>query len=141
MQNSEVSNLVRLYWEFDHFLFDWLEEQEDNKFTFTWYIILDTLARKGPIPLKEITKQLLITPASTSVLIKKMEASGLVTRTSDPTDGRVSLINIASDGEEKLNGYYELMETFFSKYIQGNELKNYQRTLENALKRLKETEN
>jgi DNA-binding MarR family transcriptional regulator len=60
---------------------------------------------RGPIPptVGDIAGYLLLKPHSTVELIDRAEAAGMVTRTSDPDDGRLVRVLLTEQGEKVLN--------------------------------------
>ena len=60
---------------------------------------------RGRIPptVGDIASHLLLKPHSTVELIDRAEAAGLVTRTSDPDDGRLVRVRLSGNGDRVLN--------------------------------------
>lgn len=62
--------------------------------------VINTLGKHGEMPQNRIAKIRKVSPATISVMIRRMEANGLVTRRSDETDAKVNLISLTPKGEE-----------------------------------------
>jgi DNA-binding MarR family transcriptional regulator len=70
--------------------------------TFTAGLALAMLDRQGAVRLTALASAIGITQPSTSQLVQRLEDKGLVTRTSDPGDGRAALIAITDAGRSFL---------------------------------------
>ena len=62
--------------------------------------VIDTLGKHGEMPQNRIAKIRKVSPATISVMIRRMEANGLVRRRSDAADAKVNLISLTEKGEE-----------------------------------------
>lgn len=62
--------------------------------------VLFVLAHKGGLKQRELADQLHIQPATLTVMLKRMEASGFVSRRPDPMDLRVSRVYLTDKGKE-----------------------------------------
>lgn len=72
--------------------------------TFTTIMFLGTLDRDGPARLTSLGAAEGISQPSASQLVQRLERQGLVIRSRDPQDGRVSLIAISEAGRALLAG-------------------------------------
>ncbi|MFE3682194.1 MarR family winged helix-turn-helix transcriptional regulator [Streptomyces sp. NPDC059095] len=70
--------------------------------TFTTIMFLGTLDRDGPSRLTSLGAAEGISQPSASQLVQRLERQGLVVRSKDPQDGRVSLIAISEAGRALL---------------------------------------
>ena len=61
---------------------------------------LVSVAKHGPIRLAELAQVELVSAPSITRLVAELEAKGLVSRTTDPADGRASLIQVTDAGLE-----------------------------------------
>lgn len=70
-----------------------------HRLNFSALSVLHSLSRAGPMRLTDLlaTEQIK-QPALTSV-VSKLEQTGLVSRSPDPTDGRATLLSVSSAGE------------------------------------------
>jgi DNA-binding MarR family transcriptional regulator len=62
--------------------------------------VLVTVDRHGPLTLGEIATRENMRPPSASRIVAALEVQGLVTRQADPTDRRVSLIDVSRAGRD-----------------------------------------
>jgi DNA-binding MarR family transcriptional regulator len=70
--------------------------------------LLTRLAEVGPASQRELGERLRKDPADMVRLLDAAEASGLVTRTPDPTDRRRRVISLTPDGEAGLRAAMEI---------------------------------
>jgi DNA-binding MarR family transcriptional regulator len=63
---------------------------------------LATVQKMGPIRLADLAKQEFVSAPSTTRLVAELERRGLVTRTTDPDDGRAFLIEATPAGEAEV---------------------------------------
>jgi len=76
-------------------------------------MLLRSLHKKGGVPQSVLAKELEITPATTSTMVKRLEKGGYVIRKRDAVDERVSNIYLTDKGREigsKLEGLQQTME-------------------------------
>lgn len=64
----------------------------------TEFAVLEVLYHKGPLPLGEIRDRILVTGASTTYVVKKLEARGLMRRRTSTEDQRVVFGELTSKG-------------------------------------------
>jgi DNA-binding MarR family transcriptional regulator len=64
---------------------------------------LATVAKLGPLRLAELAQLEVVSAPSTTRLVAELEAQGLVSRESDPDDGRAFLISATAEGLEIIN--------------------------------------
>jgi DNA-binding MarR family transcriptional regulator len=64
---------------------------------------LSTLAKHGPLRLSDLAQIEMVSAPSTTRLVAELESKGLVSRQSDPDDGRAYLISITTAGEGALS--------------------------------------
>jgi DNA-binding MarR family transcriptional regulator len=63
-------------------------------------LMLLRFSRAGALPLGKIGKRLQVHPASVTNAVDRLEASGFVTRTRNPADGRSTLASLTPDGRD-----------------------------------------
>jgi DNA-binding MarR family transcriptional regulator len=63
---------------------------------------LSDLERSGPRRLTDLAGGEGVTQPAMTQLVARLQAMGLVTRTADPTDGRVVLVSISEEGRAEL---------------------------------------
>ncbi|MEO7146888.1 MAG: MarR family transcriptional regulator [Terrimesophilobacter sp.] len=68
--------------------------------TFARYELLTLLSftRHGALPMAKASARLQVHPTSVTNAVDRLEQAGLVARTSHPTDGRMTLVEITRDG-------------------------------------------
>jgi DNA-binding MarR family transcriptional regulator len=66
------------------------------------YLVARTLEATGPISLKELAGRLGVDATTVTRQVAAMEAVGLVDRSLEPDDGRISLIELAPTGQGKM---------------------------------------
>lgn len=67
--------------------------------TYTQYLVLMVLWEKSPMTVSEISSRLKLESNTTTPLIKRMEAEGLVKRTKGKDDGRQTIVSLTSKGK------------------------------------------
>jgi DNA-binding MarR family transcriptional regulator len=68
--------------------------------TRTQFSALATIARRGPVRVSEVAELEGVNPTMLSRILGKLEDAGLVRRSPDPADGRVSLVEVTDDGAQ-----------------------------------------
>jgi len=63
---------------------------------------LATISRRGPLTVGELAKAEHVSSPMVTKIAKGLEEDGLVTRTADPTDKRVTNLAITKEGERRL---------------------------------------
>jgi DNA-binding MarR family transcriptional regulator len=66
------------------------------------YPVLRGIAECGPVRLSDLAARLGVGVSTASRQVKELEEAGLVERTGDPRDGRVSMLALAPAGRESL---------------------------------------
>lgn len=74
--------------------------------TMTEFSVMNTLHHQGPTPLGELSDRILLTGASTTYTVKKLEKRGLMTRSASEQDQRVILGQITDAGRKLLTRIY-----------------------------------
>ena len=76
--------------------------------TMTEFSVLATLYRGGPTPLGELSQRILLTGASTTYTVKKLEQRGLLIRRPRQEDQRVILGSITDEGRKLMERIFPL---------------------------------
>ncbi len=76
--------------------------------TMTEFSVLATLYHGGPIPLGELSERILLTGASTTYTVKKLEQRGLLVRRAKQEDQRVVLGSITDEGRKLMQRLFPL---------------------------------
>jgi len=70
------------------------------------FAVLEALLHKGPLPINEIGKKVLLTSSSITVAVDRLESKGLVERRSHGTDRRARIVHLTKDGRELITRVY-----------------------------------
>jgi MarR family 2-MHQ and catechol resistance regulon transcriptional repressor len=76
--------------------------------TMTEFSVLSVLYHHGPTPLGELSQRILLTGASTTYTVKKLEQRGLLTRRPLDEDHRVVMGSITNKGRKQLDRIFPL---------------------------------
>jgi DNA-binding MarR family transcriptional regulator len=80
-----------------------LRQQDQLGLTPTLTAALATIAREGPLTLGALATSEQVSPPTITRVVGKLEAAGLVRRRPDPTDGRVSRVELSPAGRRQLD--------------------------------------
>jgi MarR family 2-MHQ and catechol resistance regulon transcriptional repressor len=64
------------------------------------FAVLEELLHKGPLPVNEIGKKVLLTSGSITVAVDRLEAKGLVERRASGTDRRARIVHLTKEGRK-----------------------------------------
>lgn len=67
------------------------------------YLLLAHLAESGPLRASSLVGEIGIDKGALSRQVQHLVALGLLTRTSDPVDGRATLLAVSEDGQQRLD--------------------------------------
>jgi len=67
--------------------------------TYPQYLVMLVLWEKAALPVKSIGEQLDLDSGTLSPLLKRLEQSGLISRTRDPKDERQVIVSLTPDGD------------------------------------------
>ena len=70
------------------------------------FAVLEALLHKGPLPVNEIGKKILLTSGSITTAIDRLEAKGLVERRAHGTDRRARVVHLTKDGRKMIAKAY-----------------------------------
>lgn len=70
------------------------------------FAVLEALLHKGPLPINEIGKKVLLTSGSITVAVDRLESKGLVERRASGTDRRARIVHLTKDGRELIARVY-----------------------------------
>ena len=101
-RDVQNESIIQLLLQFNQLVQERLEQTIELPLSIPQLSAVDFIARHEHSAMKELARYLSITPASTSALIKKLEARGTVVRTVDPEDGRIVRLALTEDGAEAL---------------------------------------
>jgi MarR family 2-MHQ and catechol resistance regulon transcriptional repressor len=70
------------------------------------FAILEALLHKGPLPINEIGKKILLTSGSITTAVDRLEDKGLVERRAHGTDRRAKVVHLTKDGKKLITRIY-----------------------------------
>lgn len=70
------------------------------------FAILEALLHKGPSPINEIGRKVLLTSGSITVAVDRLESKGLVERRASDTDRRAKIVHLTKGGKELIGRVY-----------------------------------
>jgi MarR family 2-MHQ and catechol resistance regulon transcriptional repressor len=70
------------------------------------FAVLEALLHKGPLPVNEIGKKILLTSGSMTVAVDRLETKGLVERRASGTDRRARIVHLTKEGRRLITGAY-----------------------------------
>jgi len=70
------------------------------------FAVLESLLHKGPLPINEIGKKVLLTSGSITVAVDRLESKGLVERRASGTDRRARIVHLTKDGRALITRVY-----------------------------------
>ncbi len=70
------------------------------------FAVLEALLHKGPLPVNEIGRKVLLTSGSITVAVDRLETKGLVERRASSTDRRTRIVHLTKDGRSLITRAY-----------------------------------
>src|SRR5213083_1920856 len=70
------------------------------------FAVLEALLHKGPLPVNEIGKKVLLTSGSITVAVDRLEKRGLVERRAHGTDRRARIVHLTREGRKLITHAY-----------------------------------
>ena len=70
------------------------------------FAVLEALLHKGPLPVNEIGKKVLLTSGSITVAVDRLETKGLVERRAHGTDRRAKIVHLTREGRKVITRVY-----------------------------------
>src|SRR5258707_4449439 len=70
------------------------------------FAVLEALLHKGPLPVNEIGKKVLLTSGSITVAVDRLETKGLVERRAHGTDRRARIVHLTKEGRKVITHAY-----------------------------------
>jgi len=70
------------------------------------FAVLEALLHKGPLPVNEIGKKVLLTSGSITVAVDRLEKRGLVERRAHGTDRRARIVHLTREGKKLITRIY-----------------------------------
>lgn len=72
------------------------------------FAVLEALLHKGPLPVNEIGKKVLLTSGSITVAVDRLEKKGLVERRAHGSDRRARIVHLTKEGRKLITRAYTL---------------------------------
>jgi MarR family 2-MHQ and catechol resistance regulon transcriptional repressor len=70
------------------------------------FAVLEALLHKGPLPVNEIGRKVLLTSGSITAAVDRLEAKGLVERRASGTDRRARIVHLTKEGRKLITRAY-----------------------------------
>ena len=70
------------------------------------FAVLEALLHKGPLPVNEIGRKVLLTSGSITVAVDRLETRGLVERRASDTDRRARIVHLTKEGRKLITRAY-----------------------------------
>src|SRR5882672_4699501 len=70
------------------------------------FAVLEALLHKGPLPVNEIGKKVLLTSGSITVAVDRLETKGFVERRAHGTDRRTRVVHLSQSGRKLITRAY-----------------------------------
>src|SRR6266849_10833341 len=70
------------------------------------FAVLEAVLHKGPLPINEIGKKVMLTSGSITVAVDRLEAKGLVERRAHSTDRRARIVHLTKEGRKLITRAY-----------------------------------
>jgi MarR family 2-MHQ and catechol resistance regulon transcriptional repressor len=70
------------------------------------FAVLEALMHKGPLPVNEIGRKVLLTSGSITVAVDRLETKGLVERRASGNDRRARIVNLTREGRRLITRAY-----------------------------------
>src|SRR3979490_2067094 len=70
------------------------------------FAVLEALLHKGPLPVNEIGRKVLLTSGSITVAVDRLETRGLVERRAHGTDRRAKIVHLTKEGRKLIKRGY-----------------------------------
>lgn len=126
---------TRLSKAYDKVRKDQMKQMAQEKLTAPQFNVLEVLSRRGPIPLKRISEELMVTGANITCVVDNLEKEDLVKRVHSKEDRRVINAELTEKGKEKINGILPEYAKQMANLV-GVLNENEQRELANLLQKL-----
>src|SRR4051812_16588005 len=84
------------------------------------FAVLEALLHKGPLPVNEIGKKVLLTSGSITVAVDRLEEKGLVERRAHDTDRRAKIVHLTTAGRKLITRAYTRHAADMEQLISGS---------------------
>src|SRR5260370_6024592 len=100
------------------------------------FAVLEALLRKGPLPVNEIGKKVLLTSGSITVAVDRLETKGLVERRAHGTDRRARIVHLTNAGRKLIGRVYADHAADMERLASGSLTRAERKTLIRLLKKI-----
>lgn len=100
------------------------------------FAILEALLHKGPLPINEIGRKVLLTSGSITVAVDRLESKGLVERRASGTDRRAKIVHMTKAGNELITRIYNDHAADMERLASSSLTKTERETLIRLLKKI-----
>ena len=100
------------------------------------FAVLEALLHKGPLPVNEIGKKVLLTSGSITVAVDRLETKGLVERRAHGTDRRARIVHLTKTGRKLITRIYADHAADMERLAAGSLTRAERKTLIRLLKKI-----
>ena len=100
------------------------------------FAVLEALLHKGPLPVNEIGRKVLLTSGSITVAVDRLEAKALVERRAHGTDRRARIVHLTKEGRKLIARVYADHAADMERLASSSLTRAERRTLINLLKKI-----
>jgi MarR family 2-MHQ and catechol resistance regulon transcriptional repressor len=100
------------------------------------FAVLEAILHKGPLPINEIGKKVLLTSGSITVAVDRLETKGLVERRAHATDRRTRVVHLTKEGRKLIAHLYADHAADMEGLASGSLTKTERATLIRLLKKI-----
>src|SRR6266403_5792117 len=100
------------------------------------FAVLEALLHKGPLPVNEIGKKVLLTSGSITVAVDRLETKGLVERRAHGSDRRARIVHLTKQGRKLITRAYAQHADDLEQLASASLTKEERRTLIGLLKKI-----
>ena len=100
------------------------------------FAVLEALLHKGPLPVNEIGKKVMLTSGSITVAVDRLEAKGLVERRAHGTDRRARIVHLTKEGRKVITRAYADHAEDMERLASDSLTKEERKTLISLLKKI-----
>jgi len=100
------------------------------------FAVLEALLHKGPLPVNEIGRKVLLTSGSITVAVDRLETRGLVERRAHDTDRRARIVHLTKEGRKLIMRVYAEHAADMERLASGSLTREERKTLISLLKKI-----
>src|SRR5436305_1751588 len=121
MERTEILDTTELATRFRFALFPLVRQLRHHNvdLTASQASALATIARRGPMTVGELAKAERVSSPMVTKIAKGLEEEGLVTRTVEPSDRRVTNLAITKEGQKRLERSRSLKNAWLARQLRG----------------------